>query len=116
MGDGTRTEVVFVGTIKLKLTTDHFLELHEVAYIPSIRRNLIFVSILDGTGYSFLFGNGKATLYRDSVLIGNGILCGNLYKLNLLDVSLLTSSSSSLNIVATTKRSRLNEKSSILWH
>ena len=61
--DGTRTEVVFVGTVKLQLTTEHFLELHEVAYIPSIRRNLIFVSILDRTRYSFLFENGKVTLY-----------------------------------------------------
>ena len=85
------------------------MELHEVACIPSIRMNLISVYILDRI-------TGKVTLYRDSILIKNEILCGNLYKLDLVDMPLLTSSSSSLNIIATTKRSRLNEKSSISWH
>ena len=54
-----------------------------MAFIPSIRRNLIFVPILDGLGYSFLFGTGKDKLYRDSLLISNETLCGNIYRLGL---------------------------------
>ena len=41
-----------------------------MAYILSIKRNLISVLILDILGYSFLFGTGKVKLYQDSLLIG----------------------------------------------
>ena len=54
-----------------------------MAYIPLIRRNLISVPILDRLRYSFLFGSRKVKLYRDSLLIGTGVLCGNLYRLEL---------------------------------
>ena len=47
-----------------------------MAYIPSIKRNLISVPILNILGYSFLFGIGKAKLYQDSLLIGIEVLCG----------------------------------------
>ena len=82
-----------------------------MAFIPSIRRNLIYVPILDRLGYSFLFGTGKVNLYRDSLLIGNGTLCGNPYNLKLYS---LLSFSHTINTVSSTKRLRLNEKSSIL--
>ena len=54
-----------------------------MAYIPLIKRNFISVPILDRIGYCFLFGTGKVKLYQDSLLIGTGVLCGNLYKLEL---------------------------------
>ena len=84
-----------------------------MAFIPSIRRNLISVPILDRLGYSFLFGTGKVNLYRDSILIGNETLCGNLYRLGLYS---LLSFSPNVNTVSSTKHLKLNEKSSILWH
>ena len=64
MGDGTKVQVEFLGTVRLQLNTGHFLELFDVAYIPSIRRNLISVSILDRLGYSLLFETRKLNLYR----------------------------------------------------
>ena len=115
MGDDTKVQIEFLGTVRLQLNTGHFLELQDVAYIPSFRRNLISVSILDRLGYSFLFGTGKLTLYRDSLLVGNGTLCGNLYKLDLHDVASV-SSTSCLNAVVGSKRARLDLKSSMLWH
>ena len=98
MGNSTIVKVDFLRIVRLQLTIEHFLELHDVSYIPSIIRNLIAVSILDGTSYSFLFGSSKVKLYRDSILISNGMLSENLYKLNLVDV-IDVSSSSSLNVV-----------------
>ena len=84
-----------------------------MAFIPSIRRNLIFITILDRLGYSFLFGTGKVNLYQDSFLIGNETLCGNLYRLGLYS---LLSFSLNVNTVSTNKCLKLNEKFSILWH
>ena len=47
MGDGTKVQVDFLNVVKLQLSTGNFLELQDVVYIPSIRRNLIYVLNLD---------------------------------------------------------------------
>ena len=99
----------------MQLSIGNFLELHEVAYIPSIRRNLISIPILDRLGYIFLFGSTKVKLYRDSLLIGNEIIYGSLY---ILEVSTLPSVFVTLtvNTANSSKCLRLNKKSSTLWH
>ena len=51
MGNGTRVQVDFLGVVRLQLSIGNFLELRDVAYIPSIRRNLISVPILDRLRY-----------------------------------------------------------------
>ena len=65
MGDGTRVQVAFSGVFILHLSTNIIIiiiiiELKKVVFIPSIRRNLISIPILDRLGYSFLFGAGKS--------------------------------------------------------
>ena len=114
MGDGSKVKVEFFGMIKLRLDTESFLLLQDVAYIPSLRRNLISISILDRQGYSFHFGGGKMDIFSNSVLIGNGVLFGNLYSLNLHHGPLCDSSS--INSVVGCKRARMNLSSSMLWH
>ncbi|RVW78353.1 Retrovirus-related Pol polyprotein from transposon TNT 1-94 [Vitis vinifera] len=114
MGDGSKVKVEFFGMIKLKLIIESFLLLHNVAFIPSLRRNLISVSSLDRHGYSFHFGGGKVDIFCNSVLIGNGVLFGNLYSLNLHHG--LLCDSSSVNSVVGCKRARMNLSSSMLWH
>ena len=85
-----------------------------MAFIPSLRRNLIFVFILDRHGYSFHFGGGKVDIFSNLVLIGNAILFGNLYSLSLYHGPLCVSSS--VNFVAGYKHARMNLSSSMLWH
>ena len=79
-----------------------------MAYIPSIRINLMSVPILDKLGYSFLFGIGKVKLYQDSLLIGTGVLYEDLYRLELF---ILPWVSLIVNTTSSSKRLRLNEKS-----
>ena len=81
-----------------------------MAYIPSIRRNLIAVPILDRLGYSFLFGTGKVKLYRDSLLIDTGVLCGSLYRLELSSLPYVFATLT-VNTTSSSERLRLNEKS-----
>ena len=54
-------------------------------------------------------------MYRDSLLIDIGVLYGNL---NILELSALPYVSTTLtfNTASSSKRLRLNEKSSTLWH
>ena len=100
--------------IKLRLDIESFLLLQDVAYIPSLRRNLISISILDRQGYSFHFGGGKMDIFSHPVLIGNGVLFGNLYSLSLHHGPLCDSSS--INSIVGCKRARMNLSSSMLWH
>ena len=55
----------------------------------------------------------KVKLYQDSLSIGNGMLYGNFYRSELYGLPHIFVS---VNTVSSTKRLRLNEKSSILWH
>ena len=103
MGDSTKVTVDFLGMIKLELTIGNFLELQNVAFIPNIKRNLIYLSILDSLGYNLQFGYGKVILYRGSFLVGNGILSGNLYRLELFDNSNFANFFSSLNVANSSK-------------
>ena len=115
MGDSIRVQVDFLGVVRLQLSTGNFLELQDVAYIPLIRRNLISIPILDRLGYGFLFRVGKVKLYRDSLLIGTGVLCGSLYILELSSLPFV-SATLTVNTISSSNRFRLNEKSSTLWH
>jgi len=102
MGDEARALVV-----SLNLPSGHVLLLKDVVYVPSMRRNLISVSILDKCGYTFESGNGKL-VYFNSIIVGSGVLYDGLYMLNLNDMF--------VNSVIGHKRSRIDENSSMLWH
>ena len=115
MGDGTRVQVDFLEVVRLQLSTRNFLDLQDVAYIPLIKRNLISIPILDRLEYNFLFGIGKVKLYQDSLLIDTRVLCGNLYRLELFALPSI-SVTLTVNTACSSKRLRLNEKSSTLWH
>ena len=55
MGDSLRAKVDIMGIIKLKLATGYVLEVQEFSYVPSIRKILLSISLLNSQGYSFLF-------------------------------------------------------------
>ena len=115
MGDSTRVQVDFLRLVRFQLSTIIFLELQDVVYKPSIRRNLISLPILDRLGYSFLFGTGKVKLYQDSLLIDTRVLCGNIYILELSALPYVYVTLT-INTASSSKCLRLSEKSSILWH
>ena len=66
--------VEVVGTYHLKIDTGHHLDLLETLYVPRLSRNLVLLSKLVVTGYSFNFGNGCFNLFKHNHLIGTGIL------------------------------------------
>jgi len=105
MGNRVKVEVEHIGLIMLPLSSGHVLELNDVVYIPSIRRNLISVSILDRCGYTFHFGSGRVHLYFNSLLVGSGTLSDGLYMVDLhSDFSCLSSEIPSANVVVGSKR------------
>ena len=114
MGNRLKAQVVVVGTYRLILETGHQMDLENTFYVPSISRNLVSLSRLDRSGYSVLFSCEKLSLNFNSIIVGSGDLCDGLYKIALnheFAQSLVT-----LHSYVGSKRSKINENSSTLWH
>ena len=52
--------------------------------VPSFRRNIISLSVLDKAGYSFTFANKRVDVIYESKVICNCVLSNGLYRLLLL--------------------------------
>ena len=74
VGNGASVKVEHIGVVSLELSTGHVLNLKDTVFVPSMRRNLISVSVLDDCGYSFHFSNKRVSLSYDSVVVGSGNL------------------------------------------
>jgi hypothetical protein len=114
VADGRETKVEAVGTLPLLLHGGFTLNLNNVLYVPSLRRNLISVASLEDDGYECLFGNNKCTIKFNDVIIGLAPQRGVLYMLSLNNFPVM-------NVCdVTNKRRRIstsnNETSSKLWH
>jgi hypothetical protein len=62
MGNGVKVQVVAIGTFRLFLETGCYLNLFQTLYVPSISRNLVYLSKLDLDGYYFTFRNKKNSI------------------------------------------------------
>ncbi|KAK2987966.1 hypothetical protein RJ640_011229 [Escallonia rubra] len=81
VGNGEKAQVKAVGTLRLVLESGFNLDLVDTVYVLSMTKNLISVSRLSAYGYSFKFENKCFSLFFYSIVIGSGLLEGNLYKL-----------------------------------
>jgi hypothetical protein len=57
------------GELPLELNNDFILRLHNVLYVPSLSKNLIFVSCLDDDGYDCQFDNRQCLILFDSKVV-----------------------------------------------
>jgi hypothetical protein len=55
VANGEKAEVEGIGELPLEISNDFILYLHDVLYVPSMRRNLISISYLDDDGFDCLF-------------------------------------------------------------
>ena len=90
------------------------MDLNETYVVPSFRRNLVSISILDKFGYTCSFGNNKFSLFQNSNLFGTGSLyyVDNLYMLDTVSSYHETLQLSTQGV----KRKLTDENSSSLWH
>ncbi|CAJ2673559.1 unnamed protein product [Trifolium pratense] len=111
VGDGNKVAVEAIGTFRLLLKTGFHLDLVETYVAPSIRRNLISISILDKSSYTCSFGNNKFSLSYDSNVVGYGSLNDNLY---MLDIE--CPYNKIMQVESHDTKRKLNENSATLWH
>ena len=66
IGNRVKDLVEAVETFCLKLDTEQHLDLLKTLYVPSLSRNLVSFSKLNVPSYSFNFGNGCFSLFKQS--------------------------------------------------
>ena len=109
VGTGDKAAVKFVGTVRVKLESGFILELEDVCYVPSIRRNLISVSQIVKKNFELSINDSGFIIYQDLQVVGNGFHTGGMFQLNCKDSCYVA------NMVGQ-KRLNQNEISSSLWH
>jgi hypothetical protein len=57
VANGVEADAEALGDFTLALHTGFKLLLHDILYVPSMKRNLVSVSCLDDDGYACHFGN-----------------------------------------------------------
>ena len=114
LGIGKSVEVEVIGTFRLLLRTGYFLDLKDIYVVPSFRRNLVSISVLDKFGYCCSFGNGKFSLFQNSNFVATGSLSSfdNLY---LFDTN--ASFNESLHVKTIGVKCKLTDENlASLWH
>ena len=82
MGNHSTCKVRGIGTVKIRMHDQIVRTLGSVRYIPTLRKNLISLGILDKNGYTFTSTAGKLVITKGShVVIKGEKLSNNLYRL-----------------------------------
>lgn len=73
VANGMEAEIQAIGSVSLVLNNGFVMKLNDVLYVPSMRRNLISISLLDNDGYSCNFGHGMCLIYFNNDNVGRAI-------------------------------------------
>ena len=84
MANGAEMCILGVGQVKLKLTFEKVLTLHNVQHVPKVRRNLISGSLLVQQGFHLVFESNKVVISHGVIFIRKGYLSEGLFKLNVM--------------------------------
>jgi hypothetical protein len=85
MGNRSTTSVLSVDTIELELTSGKTIHLKNVRHAPTIKKNLISISLLCQDGYKFVFESNKVVMSKYGNFIGKGYIRKGLFRLSTLD-------------------------------
>ena len=85
LGDNGTYAIEGVGSTSLKLDSGWSLHLEEILYVPSLKKNLLSIGVLEDKGYTEAFTKGKAIMWPSggdmSSAIEIGVKEGHVYRL-----------------------------------
>nr|KYP35897.1 Retrovirus-related Pol polyprotein from transposon TNT 1-94 [Cajanus cajan] len=81
MGNDMPCKIVGIGTIQIRMHDGVIRTLIEVRHVPDLKKNLIFVGVLDFKGFKCNVKNGVMEIKRGSTVVMRGFKKGNLYML-----------------------------------
>ena len=110
VGNGSKVDVIAVGTLPLHLPTGLVLNLNNCYLVPSLSMNIVSGSRLIRDGYSFKSENNGCSIYMRDMFYGHAPLVNGLFLMNLeRDVTHIHS--------VNTKRCKVdNDSPTYLWH
>jgi hypothetical protein len=112
-----KAEVEAIGELQLEISNGFTLYLHDVLYVPSMRRNLISVSCLDDDGFDCLFDKKQCLITFNDKIVGRALSHDKLYLLSIKDFINVISSENNVNVSSSkNKRKRIDGVSLKLWH
>ena len=114
MGMGATVAATAIGTFCLELSSSRTLGLDECLYVPEVRRNLISVSKLGYSGYSFLF-IAKLIVKFNNKCLASGILLYGLYVISSIDNYVNCVENDNAANVLSLKRKR-DVNTMYMWH
>ena len=85
MGSRSHARVLGIGTVNLKFTSGNTMQLKNVQYVPTIKKNLVSGSQLCRNGFKLVFESNNCVLSKFGTFIGKGYNSGGLFRLSLSD-------------------------------
>ena len=92
LGDSSKTKVPRSGEIDLKFTYGCVLTLKDVFYTPFIRKDLMSSFLLNKTGFKQTMESDNYVITKNGVFVGKGYACDGMFKLNVENNKISTSS------------------------
>ena len=83
VGNGSKVDVIVVGTLPLHLPSGLVLDLNNCYLVPALSMNIISGSCLVGDSYSFKSNNNGCSIYMSNIFYGHAPLVSGLFLLNL---------------------------------
>ena len=83
VGNGSKVDVITVGTLPLHLPTGLVLNLNNCYLVPALSMNIVFGSRLMRDGYSFKSENNGCSIYMRDMFYSHALLFSGLFLLNL---------------------------------
>ncbi|KAI5341456.1 hypothetical protein L3X38_020730 [Prunus dulcis] len=98
-----------MGAVKIELESGFTLDLFEVAYVPSMRRNLVSVARLVKAKFEVVVNDVGFSILKNKISVGNGTLVNGMFSLNIKEYE------HAMNVASTSKTQSQNESPN-LWH
>ena len=83
VGNGSKVDVIAVGTLPLHLPSGLVLDLNNCYLVPALSMNVIIGSCLMRESYSFKLENNGCSIYMSDIFYGHAPLMSGLFLLNL---------------------------------
>ena len=83
VGNGSKVDVIAVGTLPLHLPSGLVLDLNNCYLVPALSMNIISGSCLMRDSYSFKSKNNGCSIYMSNIFYGHAPLVNGLFLLNL---------------------------------
>eukprot|EP00253_Pinus_taeda_P009547 PITA_09547 len=114
LGDDRKARIVGHGKVKLKLQGGRVRTLSSVLHIPSLARNLIYVSKMDDVGVKIVFEKDTCNMVRGALVLMWEVQIGTLYKLQ--GSIFVDGCNSSVVPESGAKNIVVSEEKTMLWH